>query len=486
MTTSVVESDPSVLADLWRLAGGDPAALARVALTGADPVLPSSFRIGACAQATLAAAGLAAAEIWRERTGRAQQVRVDMRHAAIEFSSERYLSIEGQGDRPAHSPVHGLFRTRDGRPVRLHAGFPHHRDRVVKLLGAQPTRESVAAALARCDAFEFEDAAFDAGCVVAALRTADEWAVHPQGRALASSLPLIIERIGDAPPRPLPPGDRPLSGLRVLDLTRVIAGPVCGRTLAAHGADVIRIASPHLPFIDWLVKDTGRGKLSAHVDLATAEGRAALRALLGEADVFVQGYRPGSIAAHGFAPADLARERPGIVAVSLCAWGWEGPWSHRRGFDSLVQTASGYNHAETEAVSHPPGRAREPTPRQQRVGAHGDEMLEMPCQTLDHGSGQLMAFGAMMARLRQAREGGSWHVRVALAATGRWLWGLGRVADGFSVQRPAREAVADLLESSVTPYGTMRGVRHSALLSETPPRWERPSVPLGSHPPRWP
>jgi len=467
MTTSIVESDPSVLADLWRLAGGDSAALSRVALTGADPVLPSSFRIGACAQATLAAAGLAASEIWRERTGRAQQVRVDMRHAAIEFSSERYLSIDGQGDRPAHSPVHGLFRTRDGRQVRLHAGFPHHRDRVVKILGAQPTRESVAAALARCDAFEFEDAAFDAGCVVAALRTADEWAVHPQGLALASSLPLIIERIGDAPPRPLPPGDRPLSGLRVLDLTRVIAGPVCGRTLAAHGADVIRIASPHLPFIDWLVKDTGRGKLSAHVDLATVAGRDTLRALLADADVFVQGYRPGSIAAHGFSSADLARERPGIVAVSLCAWGYEGPWSHRRGFDSLVQTASGYNHAETEA-------------------ARSDETLEMPCQTLDHGSGQLMALGAMMARLRQAREGGSWHVRVALAATGRWLWGLGRVPDGFSVRRPAREAVADLLESSVTPYGTMRGVRHSALLSETPPRWDRPSVPLGSHPPRWP
>jgi len=451
---------------IWSRAGGDPAALERVSLSGTDPVLPSSFRIGTAAQVSIAAAGLAAAELWRLRGGRAQRVSVDARAAAIEFRSERYLRVAGKAPASLWDPIAGVYRAGDGRTLRLHTNFPHHRQSVVALLRCEDTREAVQAALAGWKAEDFETAANAAGCVVSLMRSPEEWHATPQARALEALPVFEIERIGDAPPRALGPAERPLSGVRVLDLTRIVAGPVCGRTLAAHGAEVLRVASPALPFIEWLVIDTGRGKRSAHVDLDTSDGRAALSHLLEQADVFVQGYRPGALAARGFAPADAARIRPGIVYVSLSAYSHAGPWSGRRGFDSLVQTASGFNHAEGQAA-----------------GVAGPK--ELPAQALDHASGQLMAFAALMARARQAREGGSWHVRVSLAQTGRWLWNLGRVDGGLAAPDPTLDDVADRLEESDSAFGRLRAVRHAAELSETPARFERPAAPLGSHAPRW-
>jgi len=461
-----VTSPREALRALWSLGGGDPAALERVALTGEDPALPSTFRVGTAAQVTIAAAGLAAAELWRLRTGRAQRLAVDMRAAALEFRSERYLRVAGGSPPPLWDPIAGVYRTGDARFVRLHTNFPHHRRAVVELLGCADERASVAAALASWKGEDFETAANDAGAVVAMMRSPEEWAAHPQGRALAALPPFTIERIGDAPARPLGPGARPLSGLRVLDLTRVVAGPVCGRTLTAHGADVLRIASPALPFFEWLVIDTGRGKRSAHVDLDTAAGRADLARLLAGADVFVQGYRPGGLARRGFGPEEIARIQPGIVLVSLCAYSHAGPWSGRRGFDSLVQTATGFNHAEGAAA-----------------GVDGPK--ELPAQALDHGSGQLMAALALLTRARQAREGGSWHVRVSLAQTGRWLFGLGRVPDGLAAVDPGLDDVQDRLEDSDSGFGRLRAVRHAADLSETPARFARPAMPLGSHPANW-
>src|SRR5581483_7512470 len=268
--------------------------------------------------------------------------------------------------------------------------------------------------------------------------------------------------------RPLPAAaERPLSGIRVLDLTRVIAGPVCGRTLAAHGADVMRITAPHLPGLPMLDIDTGRGKLSAALDLRSPDDRERLAGLLREAHVFVQGYRPGGIAALGFSPEACAEIRPGIVAVTLSAYGRAGPWASRRGFDSLVQNVSGINHAEAEAAGVPPPK-------------------ELPAQALDHASGYLMAFGAMTALARKEREGGSWHVRVSLAQTGHWLTGLGRLRNGFDAPDPKHADVADLLEEAPGPLGRLTFVRHAAQLAETPARWDRPPVALGTHAPVWP
>jgi hypothetical protein len=192
-----------------------------------------------------------------------------------------------------------------------------------------------------------------------------------------------------------------------------------------------------------------------------------LRDLLAQADIFSQGYRPRALGTLGFSPEDAARINPGIVYVSLSAYGDAGPWAERRGFDSLVQTSTGFNHAEGQAA-----------------GIEGPK--ELPAQMLDHATGYLMAFGAMMAKARQVREGGSWHVRVSLAQTGRWLWNLGRVADGLKTEDLKGDAAAPFIEEVPSGFGPLRAVSHSAMLSKTPAFWSRPAMPLGSHPPQWP
>jgi crotonobetainyl-CoA:carnitine CoA-transferase CaiB-like acyl-CoA transferase len=454
-----------VLARLWRDARGDASALAHVEFSGAEPVLPSSFAIGTAAQATIAASALAAADLLALRGEPRQRLAVDMREAAIEFRGEHYLRVDDGPALEFRDRISGLFRCGDGRWVRIHANFPHHRDGVLQLLACRHDRADVERALQRWDADRFEDAAAERGLVVTALRTFEEWDAHPQGRAVAELTLLSIDRIGAAAAEPLR-GERPLAGIRVLDLTRVIAGPVCGRTLAGHGAEVLLVSAPHLPAIEPLVIETGAGKRSCFVDLRDPAGRDRLRELLRGADVVVQSYRPGGLAEFGFGPEESARLRPGIVYVSLSAYGHVGPWSARRGYDSLVQTASGFNAAEAAAAG-----ASEPKP--------------LPTQALDRATGYLLAFAAMVALARRAREGGSWHVRASLAQTARWLRGLGRVEDGFAVADPALDDVRDCTLSLASSFGQLTLVRHAARLSRTPFSWSRPPVPLGTDPARW-
>ena len=462
-----MQTPREILADLWLSAGGEPAALDAVTLTGEEPQLPSSFRVAAAAQTSIAAAGLAAAQIWKLRSGQSQGIAVDMRHAVVECRSERYLRVDGKPPPPAWDAIAGVYKTGDRRFVRLHTNFPHHRAAVCKVLDCNAERDDVQAALMRWEAEAFETAAYAAGGVVAMMRSHDEWSALPQARALAALPTVSIEKIGEAAPKPWPAGNRPLAGLRVLDLSRVIAGPVAGRTLAAHGADVLLISGPDLPAIPWLTIDTGRGKLSAFAELKTEQGQRALRDLLAQADIFSQGYRPHALGSLGFSPQDAARINPGIVYVSLSAYGHAGPWAERRGFNSLVQTSTGFNHAEGHAA-----------------GVEGPK--ELPAQMLDHATGYLMAFGAMMAKARQAREGGSWQVRVSLAQTGQWLWNLGRAADGLKTGDLKGDAVTPLIEEAPSGFGPLRAVSHSATLSKTPAFWSRPAMPLGSHPAEWP
>lgn len=461
-----MKSSTDVLQDLWAGAGGDPSALNAIKLTGTAPILPSSFAVDTAAQVTIAAAALAATEIWKLRSGEGQDVAVDLEHAVVECRSERYLRLDDKPPPPAWDAIAGVYKVRDGF-VRLHTNFKHHRDNVCKVLACEPVREKVQAALMNFDGEEFETKAYAGGCVVSFMRSHDVWSKCPHAKALAELPLLTIEKIGEADSKPWPAGDRPLAGIRVLDLSRVIAGPVAGRTLAAHGADVLLIAGPELPQIDWLTIDNGRGKLSAFVELKSEEGRAILRSLLAEADIFSQGFRPNALASLGFSPEEAARISPGIVYVSMCAYGHAGPWAGRRGFDSLVQTSTGFNHAEGQAA-----------------GVDGPK--ELPSQMLDHATGYLMAFGAMMAKARQAREGGSWHVRLSLAQTGRWLWNLGRVEGAMDKPDLAPEVVRKYMHMMPSGFGELSAVRHSAQLAKTPAFWARPSMPLGTHVPQWP
>ena len=364
----------------------------------------------------------------------------------------------------------GLYPCRDGH-VRIHANFDHHRDGALALLGLRRNPESyqkahVQAALQDWDAEAFETAAAAAGLVVAAARTFAEWDAHPQAVVLAGMPLLTVARIDEADPAPLPSiskQNQPLTDVRVLDLTRILAGPICGRTLAAYGADVMLINSPKLPNIE-SIADTSRGKLSAHLDLDRSPDVERLRQLITGAHVFVQGYRPGGLDQRGFSPKELARLRPGIVCVSLSAYGHEGPWAARRGFDSLVQTATGLNKAEAEAF----GRS-EPKP--------------LPVQILDYAAGFLMAFGAQAALIRQTVEGGSWHVRVSLAQVARWLRGLGRLDD--NLQRRNVD-LAGSLQPYASQFGVLQAMPHAASFDRTPAMWQRPSVPPGTNPPEWP
>jgi len=342
----------------------------------------------------------------------------------------------------------------------------HHRDGIVGFFGCEGTREALAAAVEKWSVEELEDALAARGLPVGMVRSPVEWHAHAQGRAVAA-LPLFeIIRIGDSPPEPGGEGAHPLSGVRVLDLTRVIAGPVCGRTLALYGADVLLITSPHLFDAPALVMDMGLGKLSASLDLRRADDAERLRQLIGECDVLCQSYRPGALARQGFAPEDVARIRPGVVYVTLSAYGHTGPWRERRGFETLIQSVTGMAHEQGLAA-----------------GEHRPEHL--PAQVVDHSTGYLAAFGALIALARRAREGGSYLVRVSLAQTGRWVDALGRV-DGRRAPRLALDDVQDLLADVDTPFGRLRHVVPAARLSETPAFWCRPTVPLGTHDPAWP
>ena len=304
------------------------------------------------------------------------------------------------------------------------------------------------------------------GLPAAMMRTLGEWSEHPQGQAV-SALPLMeIEKIGDA--KPLQFSDnpkRPLEGLKVLELTKVLAGPLMGRTLAEHGANVLWLNNPHLDVIDGLIMDMAKGKYPVHLDLDDTKDKSTFTELTKSADVFIQGYRPGSIASKGFSPYDMAEIRPGIVCVEISAFSHEGPWSDRRGFDSIVQTVSGIG-------------------REGGLAKGQDGMLHLPCQALDHGTGYLGAFGAMAGVLKQRHEGGSWRVRLSLAQTGHWLKSLGRL-DAISAPDIKRSEISGYLSEVESLYGNISFTTPVAQLSETPGYWSRPPSPFGSYQPRW-
>lgn len=460
------------LEHLWSLAGCAPSALDDIRFEGADPGLPSVYRVGTLACATIGAAALAAARCHELRTGRAQRVDVAMRRALVAFRSERYLRVNDGPAPELRDPLTGFYETRDGRWIQLHTNFAHHREGVVKLLRCTNDRDAVAVAIRGWDAAILDETLANAGLCAAMIRTPREWAAHQQAAAIAA-LPLFdIERIGDAPPMPigrhgaLDAASRPLAGTRVLDLSRIIAGPVAGRTLAQHGAEVLLINGPHLPNIAPLVIDNGRGKRSAVLDLRDAAGREILRELASSADVFLQGYRPGALDARGFSPEALARAKPGIVYVSVSAYGHTGPWRGRRGFDSLVQSASGIAWTEGRAIAS-------------AMPKH------LPCQALDHATGYLAAFGAMVALQRRAREGGSWHVRVSLAQTGHWLQSFGTLDDGWRTADVTLDEVRDAMESTETSFGRVLAAAPAERMDETPPRYDRPPVAIGADAPCW-
>jgi crotonobetainyl-CoA:carnitine CoA-transferase CaiB-like acyl-CoA transferase len=430
---------------------------------GGDPIFRTPWRIGATGAAALGAVGLALSDLWRLRTGRIQGVAVDRHAAAASLRSNTYVLQDG--DKPVSwDPLAGHYPTRDGRHMFLHTNHPHHRAGALRIAGAgAETREALAAAVAKWDGLAIEEAIAAGGCVGGLVRSREEWSAHPHGIAVAG-LPLIdIVKIGEAPPQPLPPGDRPLGGVRVLDLTRVLAGPTSGRVLAENGAEVLHIAAPHLPYQAELLMDTGHGKRCAWIDLRESSGVETLAALTRTADVFTQGYRPGTLASRGFPPERLAELRPGIVCVNICAYAHEGPWRDRRGFDSIVQNVTGLTAMQGSL----------------------DKPRNLPVQANDYIAGYLAALGAMVGLARRVEQGGSWLVRVSLVQVAHWIATQGTVDATQGAAELPDEELKPLLMESVGPLGRLRHMKPVVQLAETPAFYAKPAEPLGSSPPRW-
>ena len=462
-----------ILRTLLPIAGWDEERTQGLTITGGtDPILPTSFRIGDTSTAALSAVGLAVSDLWESRTGRRQEVSVDARRATASLRSGKYMQMDGAGVSTERNAVMGVYPTKDGRWSYLHCNFPNHRAAALNVLGVAEDRDAVTKAVAKWNAQDLEDAIIEAKGAGGMVRTMEEWTKHPQAAAIAN-LPLMeIVKLSDSPPEALPEGSRPLSGVRVLDLTRVLAGPTCARTLAEHGADVMKITGAHLPNIGYQEYDTGHGKLNAQLDLREMKDMETLRELVSQTDVFSQGYRPGTLGGRGLSPEELAELRPGIVYISLCAFSHMGPWASRRGFDTVVQTVSGITNRQGDLF---PGA----TPGPQFY----------PVSAIDYLTGYLMAFGGMVALNRRVHEGGSWLVRISLAQVGRWLVSQGEIPEANLKNISAEftpEEISSWSTVSDTPMGKLGHLGPVLSLSETPPRWVRTSVPLGHHDPVWP
>ena len=444
---------------------GPPEPLDAMRVTGSGGRLRSALPVEAVAVACVGSALLAARQLHSQRGGSADEVTVDRDHVAVALTSERVFrrggeqAVAGAG----FAPLSRFWRTADGW-VRTHANYPWHRDALLRVLGTTEDAAEVEAALAERRAEEVEADVFAAGGVAGALRSLPAWRAHPQGQALAVESLIGHHIAGDAAPRHRGPGELPASGIRVLDLTRVIAGPVCTRYLAALGAEVLRLDPPaHRDMAQGQVADTLLGKRSALLDLASPTGEDVLHRLLDSADVAVCGYRPGALERFGLAEEALAERHPGVVAVYLDAWGHTGPWATRRGFDSIVQAPTGIAAVESLAEGEP--------------GA-------LPCQLLDHGTGYLAAAAALDGLRRQAEQGGTHVRRLSLARTAWWLTSTPTLAAGVGVDVGATSEQAFLVQLGST-RGPVTVVAPPGELGTTPLRWPMPVTGYGTGDPTW-
>lgn len=467
--SGLLDAIDAILAELLDLTEFEDAPLDRLEIVEREKVLATPWPIAPVATATLAAVGLAASHIHERRTGEKRAVTIDTRAAEIAMASSSYLEIDGKNAK-FRDPFTGLYEAAGGEWVFLHGNFPHLRQGLLDILEVPNEPDAIRAAVSHWDAAELEGAAVRRNLCAARVRERGDWETTAQARAMRDLPPVAITPSASTPALGWPAGRReterlPLSGYRMLDLSRVIAGPMAGRTIADLGADVLLVSGPRLPSIESLVIDTGFGKRSCEIDLADPHGFECLRALAGGADILLDAYRPGALAGRGFDRALLQETRPGLVHVSLNAFSHAGPWAARRGYDSLVQATMGM------ALADPASRP-----------------ALLPCQPLDYLTGYLAAFGAMVALIRRAGEGGSFAVDLSLATTAQWMWRWrDALGDDIVVPRanPAPDDISDLTEFHDTAFGHVRAVRPAFSLAGNLAGFRAPPVPLGSDRATW-
>jgi crotonobetainyl-CoA:carnitine CoA-transferase CaiB-like acyl-CoA transferase len=440
-------------------------------ITGNDPVFSARFRIGETTANILAGVGVAVNDIHEMKTGRRQKVAIDVRHAAATCQSSklmRKLDPDGEWkavDSPSMAHMRTItqpWRTKDGRWYLPHFNLPHLHDRVIGVLQCGSNAEAVAKAVAQWDSHDLEEAVAAARACGSIVRSNAEWLEHPHGKVLASRALVDIEKIGESDPMPFPKGERPLSGIRGLDLTRILAGPIAARTLAEHGADVLMVTARHLPQVPEHVMDTSHGKRSCFLDLTKTDDVATIKKLVKSADVFSQGYRPGIMDKHGLTPEQLAKERPGIIYLSISAYGHGGPFSNRGGWEQIAQCSTGI------------------------CLDNGDERPKLlPASACDYTTGYNGAYGVLLALARRAREGGSYHVRVSLCRSGMYIYRQGKVQYPKSDMTLSQAELNSIMVESKTGHGTLRHLAPVLRLSETKPYWDKTTPLLGSSAPAW-
>ncbi|MFI1952898.1 CoA transferase [Streptomyces xinghaiensis] len=449
-------------ADAWAVLGGPEDLVGHVSFTGAEGVLPARLPVRELARATVGVCSLAAAELLAARNATPlPEVRVHEGAVATAFVSERHLRIDGRAP-ASFAPLSGFWRAADGW-VRTHANYPHHRARLLAALGLGDTADDRAAAAALAaevasrPAREVQETVYAAGGLAVAVATGPAPAVHP----LVGTRITGRRTAGAGPARDLPPAPLPASGVRVLDLTRVIAGPVATRTLALLGADVLRVDPPGIREFADAHADTGMGKRSALLDLSSPGGRGTFEDLLASADVLITGYRPGALDRHGLSPEALFERRPGLIVAQLRAWDPSGPWAGRRGFDSLVQAACGIAAAEAAGEDGRPG--------------------VLPAQALDHGTGYLLAAAVLRALTDRRTTGAGRHLRLSLAGTASWLLHGIRPAplDGEPYEP------GPWLSETASPVGTLRHALPPVRYAGAPADWSRPPGFWGTDRPAW-
>jgi hypothetical protein len=449
------------LREFWLAVGGSPADLARVTFSGTG-ALRCAFPFTDFAAAAIGAASLAVAERVAGESGRLPAVAIDRRLASFWFLTS--LRPQGWALPPVWDPVAGDYPAADGW-IRLHTNAPHHRDAALAVLGTPAERDAVARAVSTWRADALETAVVERGGCAAAMRTLQEWDVHPQGRAVAAE-PLLHRSLvaADARPSWTISKDRPLRGIRVLDLTRILAGPVATRFLAGYGAKVLRI-DPYGWEEPGTVPEVVLGKRCARLDLKQPADLGRLEQLLREADVLLHGYRPDALARLGL---DAERRRalnPALVDVSLDAYGWSGPWRGRRGFDSLIQMSAGIAEAGMRA-------------------AHKERPVPLPGQGIDHATGYLMAAAAVRGLTERLRTGAGSVARASLARTARLL--CEHAGEPRRCTEFAPEDVGDLAEPlEETSWGPARRIKPPAAIDGTPIRWDLPATALGSAAAEW-
>lgn len=467
-----------------------------VTFSGRDPILRSHFRIGTCMALPAMAAAVSAAAIWKARTGESQNLKVDLRESVYNINPIIGMVMQQRqkmGALPADDVIAnsitfvpsvngklyqaplGLdnpmsfvpFETRDGRYMNITGIYPHLYHRALNVLNASPDRESIAKAVKQRDAEELDQALAKAGAVAGIHRTAEEWLATPEGNYLAQRPLIEIVKVADSDPVPFTDDpEQPLSGIRCLSLTHVIAGTTAARTLAEQGAEVLQIARDQSFEHEALVTDVNVGMRSAWLDLRTPKDKQALMELLPEADVFIEGFRGRSIENLGFGVEAVANKRPGIVYLSLRGYSWDGPWKDRAAFDMEAVTVTGYTMAEGD----------------------GKRPQFPPTLVLnDYIAGYLGAAGITEALRRRAESGGSYHVRVSLARAAMWYKSLGMFpTKEFDAKAPEHRMQPPEILTADSPYGEVRRLAPQVKYSKTPGRWREPLISVrGSDLPRW-